>query len=438
MNARIVVVVFFFCVAGFFPACLRADCRSSDPECNALATLLFAPIARTSLALGDGHSCALTTDGKVRCWGQALNSANGAATDIGGAPGQIPPAPLDLGGPVVQIAAGGFHTCALLGDGGVRCFGNNSQGQLGYGDTVNRPVNPGGPPPLVAIGGRVAQLALGESHSCALMIDGGVRCWGANASGQLGQGTIVAIGDNPGEMPPPPIDPGGPAIAIAAGNAHVCALMTWGGVRCWGAAGGGRIGTESANNIGDNPGEMPPASDVKLGDRAVEIGANETATCARLASGAVKCFGDNSNGQLGLNDTLNRGDTPGSMPPPDVLLGGPARRLGANGTAAHFCAILVNDETKCWGFNSNGQLGLGSTANIGDDPGEMPPPSVALNLPYLMQIAPGGFHTCAVNWNETVRCAGAGGVGQLGYGDPLDRGGLPGQMPPPEVSYRLP
>lgn len=70
--------------------------------------------------------------------------------------------------------------------------------------------------------------------------------------------------------------------------------------------------------------------------------------------------------------------------------------------------------------------------------GEMPPASVALKLPYLMQVAPGGFHTCAVNWNETVRCAGAGGVGQPGYGDPLDRGGLPGQLPPPDVSYRLP
>jgi alpha-tubulin suppressor-like RCC1 family protein len=174
---------------------------------------------------------------------------------------------LGTGRTAVAIAAGSSHTCALLNNGGVKCWGENVAGQLGQGDTEDRGDGPGEMgDALVTIDlgtGRTA-LAIGSAgfNTCALLDNGGVKCWGSTVYGQLGQGDTEWRGGGPGDMGDAlaAVDIGGVATAIAVGSGHVCALLddVAGGLRCWGAGGDGRLGNASTDSIGDDPNEMAP------------------------------------------------------------------------------------------------------------------------------------------------------------------------------------
>jgi hypothetical protein len=114
------------------------------------------------------------------------------------------------------------------------------------------------PPPIVPVGGTVKQIATGTTHSCALLDTGAVRCWGRGEDGKLGYGNTDSVGDEPGEMPPPDVPVGGMVIQIAASFSNTCALMDTGAVRCWGDSSDGALGYIRYGSIGDDVGEMPP------------------------------------------------------------------------------------------------------------------------------------------------------------------------------------
>lgn len=432
---RLVALVALSSVAPLLSLCFSADeCNAADPLCSPVVLLSYAPI-QYSLVAGDAHVCALQSTGQVRCWGQALFGANGALADIGAAPGTMPPAPLPLGGPVRHLATGEFHSCVIMVDGAVRCWGSNDQGQLGIGATANIADDPGEmPPAITALGGAALQLSLGSAHSCALMVGGAVKCWGDGAAGQLGQGSTNDIGVAAGQMPPPDIALGEAAVSIHAGGSHTCALMVSGAVKCWGEGANGRLGTENSLAIGDNPGEMPPPA-INLGGSVAQVVAGEASNCARLQNGAVKCWGFAGNGRLGYENALDIGDGTGEMPPADLNLGGSALLLGGAGNGAHQCAHLASGDLKCWGFNSNGQLGQGTAIDLGGVPGNMPPPTTPISG-RIYQIATGGFFTCVMHLDASVQCWGAGGTGQLGYETSAALGDGPGEMPTPFVRYR--
>ncbi len=212
---------------------------TSTPVPVASPTPTPAPEVRTPIAAGGKHTCALTTAGGVQCWG-----ANGAG-QLGDGTWEDRPTPVDvvgLEGGVVAIATGLWHTCALTTAGGVQCWGRNDSGQLGDGTTTHRNL----PVDVVGLGGGVVAIAAGGYHTCALTASGGVQCWGFNYYGQLGDGTEVGR--------PTPVDVvglGGGAVAIAAGGKHTCALTTAGGVQCWGDNGAGQLGdgTTTHRNI---------------------------------------------------------------------------------------------------------------------------------------------------------------------------------------------
>jgi alpha-tubulin suppressor-like RCC1 family protein len=222
------------------------------------------PVA--ALAAGVEHNCALMQTGAVRCWGVNTFGQLGIGTTaaVGDNPGEMPPADIDLGpGVVTQLDAGTDQTCALMDSGVVRCWGAAAYGALGYGNTLPLGDQPGEmPPPDVDVGGTVVQIAAGESSVCALLVGGTVRCWGANSFGQLGYGNENPVGDVPGEMPPADVDVGGPAVALYGDYRHYCALLMDGTLRCWGDNGSGRLGYDFLDffnvSIGDDPGEMPP------------------------------------------------------------------------------------------------------------------------------------------------------------------------------------
>jgi alpha-tubulin suppressor-like RCC1 family protein len=169
--------------------------------------------------------------------------------------------------------------------------------------------------------GRTARVvAGGHNHTCALLDDGAVKCWGHNAYGQLGLGDVDDRGDEPGEMgdalPAVDLGTGRTATAVACGGWHTCAVLDNGEVKCWGHNQRGLLGLGDAAQRGDNPGEMGealPAVDLGAGQPAVAIGCGEYHTCVLRGDDSVKCWGGNEHGQLGLGDIEFRGDEPGEM-----------------------------------------------------------------------------------------------------------------------------
>ena len=220
----------------------------------------------------------------------------------------------------------------------------------------------------------------GSSYSCALLLDGTVKCWGWNSVGQLGQGDTDDRSDGPGEMGDnlPAIDLGTDrtAVAIAVGSSHVCVVLDNGTVKCWGSNSSGQLGQGDTDHRGDDAGEMGDnlqAIDLGTGRTAVAVATGAAQSCVLLDNGTVKCWGANGSGQLGQGNTTVRGDDPGEMG--DNL---PAIDLGTNRTAdglvagwMHVCARLDNQSVKCWGENGTGQLGQESTTDLGDGPAEM-------------------------------------------------------------------
>ncbi len=328
-----------------------------------------------ALALGDNHSCAILDGGAVRCWGEGDlgRLGYGNTSDVGNdeAPGLA--GPVVLGGRAIAITAGVSHTCALLRGGAVRCWGNGASGRLGYGNVTSigdteTPASAGS----VDLGpGRTAvAIAAGDSHTCAILDNGKVRCWGNGASGRLGYGNVTPIGDTetPGSVGTVDIGAGRTAVAISAGGSHTCVILDNGRVRCWGNGAAGRLGYGNVTSIGDTetPGSVGTV-DLGAGRKAVAISAGFTSTCAVLDNGKLLCWGAGGSGQLGHGnvDSIGDNETPASAGPVNL---GPGRTAVAVsvGSGSHVCAVLDNGRLRCWGSNASGQLGYPGSPPIGD------------------------------------------------------------------------
>jgi len=338
-----------------------------------------------------------------------------------------------------RVAAGALHTCAVLDDLGVRCWGYGLSGQLGLGDPFNRGDGPGemgANLPAVDLGaGRTAvAISAGGQQSCALLDDGRLKCWGEAP----GYGDSGLRGDEPGEMgdalPAIDLGTGRHAMAIDVGFQDICALLDNGSVKCWGSV----VGLGDSNDRGDEPGEMGdalPAIDLGTGRTALAVAAGELHACALLDDGSVKCWGWNLNGQLGVGtaplDTV--GDEPGEMgdalAPVDLGAGHTAIAIAAAGQQS--CAILDDRSVRCWGYSYAGQLGLGDNRSRGDQPGEMGDalPAVDLGAGHTaVALSLADFHSCAVLENRQVKCWGSATVGEIGQGDVETLGDEPGEM----------
>jgi alpha-tubulin suppressor-like RCC1 family protein len=403
------------------------------------------------LSAGQNHTCARLDNGSVKCWGQndfgqlglgdTQNRGDGPA-EMGAA---LPAVSLGPGRTALEVSAGDHHTCARLDDGTVKCWGRNDAGQLGLGDTQNRgdgPAEMGAALPAVNLGpGRTAlQLSGSSFHTCARLDDGSVKCWGRGLEGQLGLGDPQNRGDAPGEMgaalPVVSLGPGRSALEVSVGSLHTCARLDDGSVKCWGRNNDGGLGIGDTQNRGDAPGEMGaalPVVSLGPGRTALQLAAARFHTCARLDDGSVKCWGRNSDGQLGLGDTQNRGDAPGEMGValPAVSLSPGRTALQLTASESQNCARLDDGSVKCWGQNAFGQLGLGDTQNRGDGPAEMGAALPALSLGpgrTPLQLAGGDFHTCVGLDDGSVKCWGQNDFGQLGLGDTQNRGDGAGEM----------
>jgi alpha-tubulin suppressor-like RCC1 family protein len=337
------------------------------------------------------------------------------------------------------LDVGAQDTCAVLDTGRERCWGDGSLGQLGYGnvDTIGDDETPDSAGPVdLGTGRTVSAISSGYNHTCAILDNAQVRCWGRGSHGPLGYGNTDNIGDDetPSSVGPVDLGPGRTAMAIAGDGAHTCAILDNGRVRCWGSNTSGQLGYPNTGDIGDDetPGSIGPVN-LGAGRTAGAITASGDHTCVILDNGKVRCWGDNFSGQLGYPNTGDIGDdeTPGSVGPVNLGTGRTAVAIAAGDD--HTCALLDNGTVRCWGSNSDGQLGYPNTGNIGDD--ESPAAAGPVNLGAgrtAVAIAAGALHTCALLDNGTVRCWGNGDAGQLGYGntDTIGDDETPGSVGP--------
>ncbi len=315
----------------------------------------------------------------------AASASDGSDFGSGSAPASGP-RPISLG---VQpaVLVGGQHTCALRPDGVLACWGANARGQLGDG-TGRRVLLP-----LLAIqAGQFADMAVGVNHVCALTPDGAPYCWGANDQGQTG-------GAGASATTPRPV-PGAPPFArISAGLGHSCALDGAGAAYCWGQNVNGQLGD------GTNVGRAEPAA-VATELRFGTIVAGWRHTCALDASGAAFCWGDGASGQLGAGAAV-------SATVPGAVAGGHRfRTLAAGG--AHTCGLTPDGGILCWGSNAFGQLGTGGTS------GASRPTPLASGGSFSRVVA-GAEHGCALTSEGAAVCWGRNLYGQLGDGTTVDR-----------------
>ncbi len=388
------------------------------------------------IATGRYHTCTVLTNGTVRCWGYgkdgALGYGNPASVGDDETPTSVGPVLLGPGRTAKAITAGNYHTCAILDDGSVRCWGFGGDGRLGYGNTssIGAGQTPGSAGPVnLGAGHTAVAITAGGSHTCAILDDGSVRCWGYGFYGQLGYGNPYSVGDgraNSAGGPDESIASVGPvdlaghkATAITAGNYHTCAILDDGSVRCWGYGANGQLGYGNTSNVGDGqtPGSVGPV-DLGLGRTAVAISAGGYDTCAILDDGSVRCWGYGANGELGYGNTSSIGDdeTPASAGPVDLGPGRIAKAISAG--SEHACAILDDNTVRCWGYGVDGQLGYASTANVADTPTTVPSTVGPVDLRpgrTAAAISAGALHTCAILDDNTVRCWGDGAYGRLGY-----------------------
>jgi alpha-tubulin suppressor-like RCC1 family protein len=339
--------------------------------------------------------------------------------------------------PVVLLSAHSGTTCATFGDGSLKCWGDNTHGQLGVGDRVARGVRPGDMAERltrveVGDGRRVKRVAVGGSHACALLDDGHVKCWGDNQRGQLGLGDTNER-TSPAEQA---VVLKEPATALSCGRNHTCVVLLSGAVQCWGDNTLGKLGLGMSNAFfGGNEEDMQRIALVDLAEKASAVRAGDTHSCALLTDGRLKCWGANGNAQLGLGDTLSRGIDPAGM---GTKL--PSPRLNATGVGDtrtvvtgpfSTCAQSTAGAVQCWGGNAQGQLGLGDIKDRGAESSHMGQflPQVNLGPQESAQsLSATSLHACAVLQSGGVKCWGFNALGQLGQGDSQLRGDTAASM----------
>ena len=389
-------------------------CTGSSPSCSASLSgggtkTVVAYFRRTTVSAGAFHTCALKQAGDLECWGRNSEGqlADGTTTSPHDGFIKINPSFKTF----VDVAAGGLHTCALAPDSTVWCWGNNTWGQAGT-RTYPPPPSYSSPQQTAVIASSVPTLTLpgaiaitsGGYHSCAVLMDQSVACWGYNKNGQVDATRAGIDAYQPGL-----VSGISGAVGVAAGAYHSCSLDAAGKVTCWGYNADYELGVPvpsegfASGNVGNVPGPSITASRIvgAMGGGVMGLAQHGGFhSCAILASGAVACWGFDKLGQLsGITGTASA--TP--------LTGGaittPSRSIAAGGY--HSCSV-AGGAVQCWGSNSNGQIGNGSFS------GGTTSVTTVTGVAAASIVTAGAYHTCVVDGISTVRCWGLNDHGQVG------------------------
>ncbi len=355
----------------------------ANSDASGIPDAIQAMPASVRIAAGDAHTCALTSGGRLKCWGHNGDGQLGSNSTVSSL------VPVDVNGlpsGITAVTAGDAHTCVLTSGGGVKCWGDNGYGQLGNNSTVNSPV----PVDVNGLPSGVVAVTAGDVHTCAVTAGGGLKCWGRNVNGELGNNSNV------NSLVPVDVNglPSG-ATALAAGTAHTCVLTSSGSVKCFGDNGSGQLGNNSKVT------SLVTIDVNGLSSGVTALAAGSAHTCALGSSGRVKCWGRGAFGELGNNGTE------GSLVPVDAI-GLTSGVIAVTAGDYHTCALTFGGGVKCWGDNGEGQLGDNSKVK------SLVSVDVNSLTSGVTSVAAGYKHTCAFTSGGSLKCWGSNNYGQLG------------------------
>ena len=329
--------------------------NSDSTLANSSSPVRVTGVVATSIAAGRDHTCALVADGTIYCWGSNSNGQLGT----GDTSYLFSATPRLVSGisNATNIATGAMHACAVVDNGAVKCWGTGAKFRLGLASSYAQ--NDVSTPTSVAglSGLTVVQVSAGTSQSCVLLNTKAVKCWGDNATGQLGAGATSSATPSPRAVTG--IDgTTSSAVQISMGSQHACAVLTDGTAKCWGNGGSGRIGN-AATTTAATPASVKMGGNVLTGIRAVASGSESS--CAIINSGEVVCWGNNASGQLGNGSLVSQSQAVSTGITNAIAI---AADLGSNvAGAGHNCALLSDSTVKCWGTGTNYVLGNGLTSS---------------------------------------------------------------------------
>jgi hypothetical protein len=360
----------------------------TDPDrCSADGRCLGTPIvdAVVQAEAGLHFTCALVGPGSAMCWGSNTYGQLGNGTSD---ERHYPVPVTGIAGSVVAISVGRTHACVVTDAGAALCWGRNEQGQLGDGTISNRSL----PVAVVGLSSGVSAISAGRNSTCAVTTSGTVKCWGSNTYGQLGNGSTTGSTT--------PVDvmglPSG-AAAVSVGGYHACALLAGGGIYCWGDNTDGQLGD------GTTTSHTTPMAVSGLSSGGASVSASRGAhTCAVRTTGAALCWGDNSGGQLGTGTTTD-------WPWPAGISSLTSGVSVISGGVEHSCAVAAGGAT-CWGANTYWEIGDGTTTP------KLVPTSVLTLTSGIYSITAGERHSCAILDTGVLKCWGDNTYGALGDG----------------------
>lgn len=390
--------------AGSCSVPIRSTCPGKQ-VCNLNTTATCGAAVYTAVAVSAGHSCAVVSDGTVRCWGSPSNGKLYPSETAK----QFVPMRIPNQYNIKRVAVGWGHTCTLAHDGAVTCWGYDYNGNLGCSNIA------GGESPFVCQalgpGNSIVDIAAGAEHSCILMSSGSVWCWGRNDHGQVGDGRLAS------RFAPVQVAGISDAIAIATGTWQSCARRRNGAVVCWGKNDYCALGFETANDFaipvlfGSVDGTSP---------RALEVAGSLEQTCVLLDDGSLRCSGVWLRYEPDPMSHLTSCKAP-TNPQPSII-------AKAVATGIDFtCAMTGSSAVKCWGKNGYGTLGNGSYVDSAE------PVDVAFPVSLELQsIVSQGNHTCVVTAEGQLWCWGDNIDGQLGSGSLVTSSAIPVQVVAPD------
>jgi alpha-tubulin suppressor-like RCC1 family protein len=370
-----------------------SDTNAVVESINQSQTYTLTVAARTGnykqVMTGGSVSCGLTADNGVKCWGNKAYTGNSAASNYA-----IPAFVTGLSSGVKSLGVTGgaaLHLCVVTDAGGVRCWGDGDNGKLGNNNGSADALTPVTPAGLTS---GVASVSTGSQNSCAVMTDGSLKCWGANANGQIGDGTTTA------RLAPVTVPGATDVKKVVVGGNHICYLTNGGAVMCSGNNFQGEFGngnrTSYTSFVAAGGGVNGGAGLTGVKDVTVT---NYT-TCFILNSGAMKCTGYDVYGEFGTGSI-----TGALVSVPQTSAISPSFISGSN---LHYCAVTTSAGAKCWGQGTVGKLGNGSTSDTGA------PTNVTGLTSGVLQVAAGTQHSCALMNNGGIKCWGQNSNSQLG------------------------
>ncbi|MBU3914079.1 hypothetical protein KKA14_00925, partial [bacterium] len=350
----------------------------------------------STISSSDNHSCLLLnvsdSSNDLKCWG---NTGTTEGRLGNGSTAGITDQPVEVSGitNAIQVSTAHNHSCAVLSDGTIKCWGEGTYGKLGNNSTITQTT------PVTVNGiNNAVQVATGSEHSCAVLDNGigfSVKCWGNNTSGQLG------IGNNTGSYSTPQLlslSSSYSPVQVDTGLDFSCALLSNRKVVCWGDGTNGKLGNGSETSA-----NSPVFVDQSKIYTAVQISVGRTHSCALLADQTIKCWGEgNANARMGNGTASATNHTP-------VAVTGISNAIQVMAGYAHTCALLADQSVKCWGNNDSSQLGESGATNPANSP------VVATNVSgNVTNLSLGMASTCATFSDGTAKCWGKGSNGELG------------------------